>query len=420
MNEDRKFTPSALRRGLAGVRHALGARGRRFRNLAASDRAYTALIIRMAFAATLTYSISLLFFDPSGRDITAPMTTVLIMQGSLFATLWSGLRRVAAVFSGAVIGTGLAAVVPLQWWSLALVIPAAMAAGYVLDLREHLGETAVTALLVYATAAPGTAGGSRMLLTLIGTGIGMAFMYLLPQRTPKGLAAGLAQSAADHMGSTLHLLSDRLAGRHARAALASALSELQGIGGEIAAAEQATTRENEGRRLTAASLASDDRFPLLHEGIDALRTCNRHLLGHLQGVLEDLDDEIPAHSSADLAVIIGTFDAIADSIAALGALLGEAGQAKPLEQHRWDELEANLAAANATLRAQRENHRTLGTGNTDTSSDFIAFAGSLTVALASAIRVLDERRWHQLWLRGRSRFGTRVRQARGRIRRRSK
>jgi hypothetical protein len=94
MSEDRKFPSSALRRGLAGMRHALGSRGRRFRNLAASDRAYTALIIRMAIAATLSYSISLLFFDPSGRDITAPMTTVLIMQGSLFATLLSGLRRV--------------------------------------------------------------------------------------------------------------------------------------------------------------------------------------------------------------------------------------------------------------------------------------------------------------------------------------
>jgi Fusaric acid resistance protein-like len=420
MSEDRKFPSSALPRGLAGMRHALGSRGRRFRNLAGSDRAYTALIIRMAFAATLAYSISLLFFDPSGRDITAPMTTVLIMQGSLFATLWSGLRRVAAVFSGAVIGTGLAAVVPLQWWSLALVIPVAMAAGYALDLREHLGETAVTALLVYATAAPGTAGGSRMLLTLIGTGIGMAFMYLVPQRAPKGLAAGLAQSASEDMGASLHLLSDRLADRHARVALVSALSELQGIGGEIAAAEQATTRENEARRLTAASLASDDTFPLLHEGIDALRTCNRHLSGHLQGVLEDLGDEMPDHSGDDLAVITATFDAIADSVAALGALLGEAGQSKPLEQHRWDELEARLAAANANLRAQRENHRTLGTGSTETSSDFIAFAGSLTVALASAIRVLDERRWHQLWLRGRSRFGTRVRQARGRIRRRSK
>lgn len=420
MGRMRERSVDSVRRSWRVLRDVLGTHRHRFRSLAASDRAYTLLILRMAIAATISYVLSLALLDPTGRDITAPMTTVLVMQASLFATLTSGLRRVAAVFAGAVIGALVALVVPLEWWSLAVVIPLAMLAGFVLDLREHLGETSVTALLVFATTSPVTTGETRMLLSLIGAVVGMAFMYLVPQRAPRGLAAEKVEGAADRMATILHDLARDLedgVGEEPRGVVVSRLSDFQELDGEIAAADRAITQESETKRLTAASLASDDTFPLLHAGVEAIRVCNRHVIGHLQGVLEELDENPTREGRRDISVIADTFAALGRSLAALGDLLGEAGTGRQLGAERWGELETALAEANSGLRRQRERHRRLSTDTHDADAVFVAFAGSLALTLASAIHELDENRWHELWTSGRSRFGDKVRTMRGRLRR---
>ena len=92
-------------------------------------------IARLTIAAVVAYLVADAF--SSGlRDLTAPLTALLVVQASTVGTLQMGAVRVGAVLTGVLVAVGVANWIGLSWWSLGAVIVASLVLARVLRLGE--------------------------------------------------------------------------------------------------------------------------------------------------------------------------------------------------------------------------------------------------------------------------------------------
>src|SRR6476469_6769496 len=107
-----------------------------------------------------------------------------VVQVTPVSLLASGLDRVVAVVSGVSLAVVFAAVVPLVWWSLGLLILVAITIGQYLRLRSNLIEVAISAMLVLGVGALGaeSAAGQRLAETLVGAVGGVLMTLLFPPK----------------------------------------------------------------------------------------------------------------------------------------------------------------------------------------------------------------------------------------------
>jgi len=103
--------------------------------------------MRITVAAVASYVVAQLFF-PGTKPLLAPLTAMLVVQVTPVSLLASGLDRVVAVVSGVFLAVAFAAVLPLTWWSLGLLIFASITIGQALRLRSNLIEVAISGMLV--------------------------------------------------------------------------------------------------------------------------------------------------------------------------------------------------------------------------------------------------------------------------------
>ncbi|NED82534.1 hypothetical protein G3I76_20845, partial [Streptomyces sp. SID11233] len=71
-------------------------------------------------------------------------TALLTVQVTLYATLTTGVRRVNAVIAGVLVAIGFSALVGLTWWSLGLLILAALVVGHLVRVSEFVPEVAIS------------------------------------------------------------------------------------------------------------------------------------------------------------------------------------------------------------------------------------------------------------------------------------
>lgn len=83
--------------------------------------------VRSAAAATFAYAAAVWLLGNKPPPLLAPLTALLVVQVTLFATLTSGIRRVNAVVAGVLIAVGFSSLVGLNWWSLGILIITALA-----------------------------------------------------------------------------------------------------------------------------------------------------------------------------------------------------------------------------------------------------------------------------------------------------
>ena len=115
--------------------------------LRSDGRATLLWSVRVTFAATASYVVATLIF-PGTRPLLAPLTAMLVVQVTPVSLLASGLDRVLSVTAGVLVAVGFSVVVPLEWWSLGLLIFVSITIGQVLRLRANLVEVAISAMLV--------------------------------------------------------------------------------------------------------------------------------------------------------------------------------------------------------------------------------------------------------------------------------
>ncbi|PWI10149.1 hypothetical protein DIZ27_13835 [Streptomyces sp. NWU339] len=136
--------------------------------------------LRSAAAATIAYVIALRL-SPEAAPLTAPLTALLVVQVTLFSTLTTGVRRVNAVVTGVVVAILFSLLVGLSWWSLGLLILAALIVGHFVRVDEFVPEVAISAMLVLGVTHHGDTAWARIVETLIGAVVGLAFnLFLAP------------------------------------------------------------------------------------------------------------------------------------------------------------------------------------------------------------------------------------------------
>ncbi len=294
-------------------------------------RAGVSWSIRVTVAAVAGYVVGELLF-PGTQPLLAALTAMLVVQVTPVSLLASGLDRVLAVVTGVALAVLFAAVVPLEWWSLGLLIFVSMAVGQTLRLRDNLVEVPISAMLVLGVGAlaAGSAAWERIVETLVGAAVGVATNLLFPPKVATTSAAQAIDALADSMSE--------LVGQAARE-----LSELVEQGGEIAPvarrwldesrritheevprAGAALTHAEQGRRLNVRAVRTPDLGPGLRQGLEALEHCAVAMRSMFRALVDATSEQAPTADEAVTDLFLGlaqTFHEMAAGIDAFGQLV---------------------------------------------------------------------------------------------------
>ncbi|MDO5696461.1 MAG: hypothetical protein Q4G51_00665 [Dermatophilus congolensis] len=305
-----------IRQDIRSVRRTLPDRWRSTWQRLAPD---SSKILRLTAAAVIAYVIVGLVF-PGLRDLTGPLTALLVVQASLVQTFSNGLGRIAAVLTGVLIATILASVTGLTWWSLGLAIGSALALAHLMNLGDHVLETPISAMLILGVSSPETAAETRVAMTLIGAAVGVGFTLLLP---PPVLTAGVPEAVRD--------VSDRSAEAVRRVASELPAGATPGrfdvwIRGVhralplVASADALITDAENRRRFNPRAIGRDEPIPVLRAGLaslDRIILALRHTLMSLQARYP-VDDARGKPDDGLLGVLAVVFTGIADAIDSYG------------------------------------------------------------------------------------------------------
>jgi hypothetical protein len=269
---------------------------------------------KTTLAAVLAYLLASTLLGDSPAPLLAPLTALLVAQLTIFETVKSGVERVGSVVAGVLVAVLVSQFVGLTWWSLGIVIFAALAIGTVLHLGDHTLEVPISAMLVLAVAGQaGTAALDRVTETLIGavTGVVVSFLLRPPVYVqPAGDAIGeLASDMAELLASMGEELTEGWSGTQARAWADRA----RDLDRPLRAARVALARGEESLRL-------NPRQRRVREGASSLRAALaalEHGAVQVRAVTLDLADLAEAVEAKDQAE--------PELLVALGRLLAELG-----------------------------------------------------------------------------------------------
>lgn len=286
--------------------------------------------LRLTVAAVASYVVAQLVL-PSARPLLAPLTALLVVQAAPVSLLSSGVDRVASVVVGVLLAVGVSVVVPLTWWSLAVVIALSILVGQALRLRANLLEVPISAMLVLGVGAAATdaAAWDRVVETLVGAGVGVLANLLLPPKVRYATAA----EAVDDVAARLSRLVARAAAEAAEARgdsdrIAAAagrwLDEARAISADIPHVAASLERVEEARRLNVRMMHAPDAAPGIRQGLEVLEHSVVSLRSLFRGVRDAaLDESWPADDSGlDAATdLVEVLRALVSAIAAFGELV---------------------------------------------------------------------------------------------------
>ena len=297
----------------------------RWRDVPHRLRPTVATVARLTAAGVLTY-LTTTVVSAGAVDLTGVLTALLVMQASAYATLKMGIVRVGAVLAGVLIASGLAGLFGLTWWSLGTAIAGALFVAKVLRLGEQAIEAPISAMLILGVANSGLAAETRVLNTLIGAGVGVAFNLLYPPALPVRSAADAVLRVAQGTAAPLHSAAAAMsAGPIGRHQVEQWLDEVRAATHQVARANQSVTQLKDARRLNPRALGTLDVEPVLASGLETLE----HSLLATRSLFGVLYSELPAQTerptdpySDDLrkafAVIL---DNVGHSVVAFGELV---------------------------------------------------------------------------------------------------
>ena len=176
--------------------------GRKLARLRTDGRAAILWSLRITIAAVASYVVGTLF--PRHAAAVAPLTAMLVVQVTPVSLLASGLDRVVAVVTGVSLAVAFAAVLPLEWWSLGLLIFVSIAIGQALRLRSNLIEVAISGMLVLGVGSLSaeSAAWQRIAETLVVPPWDRG-KPAVPSRIASGDAARAIDGLADSMSELL-------------------------------------------------------------------------------------------------------------------------------------------------------------------------------------------------------------------------
>ncbi len=225
-------------------------------------------IARLTVTAVFAYLLALQLPGGSPRSVLAPLTALLVVQATLFNTIGTAIRRVAAVTVGVLAAVAVAAYVPFSWWVLGLLVAGTLALGIVLRLREEILEVPISAMLIFSVGSQ-AAASTRITETLVGAAAGLAAgLVFAPVRVqPAKEAVGeLSRQMADLLGQMAEGLAEAPDPKRA----AEWLDRTRALRGEIERVDDALAQAEESVRLNPRRLRVGDPAAGLRDGVSTL------------------------------------------------------------------------------------------------------------------------------------------------------
>ncbi|WP_455351702.1 FUSC family protein [Streptomyces sp. SYSU K217416] len=228
--------------------------------------------VRSTAAAVISYVVALrLSSEPA--PLTAPLTALLVVQVTLYSTLTTGIRRVNSVVAGVLIAIGFSALVGLTWWSLGLVILASLVIGRFVKVGEFVPEVAISAMLVLGVAQVTSTAWDRVVETLIGAVVGLAFNVLLVPPVWVSSASEAIIDLAGRMTRLLGHIGDELTEHTPVEQAAARLHEARRLDHDIVQVDAALQQAEDSLRFNPRVKEGLLSRLVLRTGLDALEIC---------------------------------------------------------------------------------------------------------------------------------------------------
>ncbi|MET9609542.1 FUSC family protein [Streptomyces sp. NPDC006512] len=228
--------------------------------------------LRSTAAAVVSYAVALrLSSEPA--PLTAPLTALLVVQVTLYTTLTTGIRRVNSVVSGVLLAIGFSALVGLTWWSLGLIILASLVVGRLVRAGEFVPEVAISAMLVLGVTQVTDTAWDRVLETLIGAAVGLAFNVLVaPPVWVEPASAAITDLAARMRALLLHMGQESGHATTVESA-AARLHEARRLDNDVAGVDAALRQAEDSLRLNPRVREGLLFRLVLRTGLDTLEIC---------------------------------------------------------------------------------------------------------------------------------------------------
>jgi hypothetical protein len=228
--------------------------------------------VRATVAATLAYAVAQQL-STTPAPLTAPLTALLVVQVTLYSTLKTSVRRVNSVVVGVVIAIGFSSVMGLSWWSLGLIILAALTVGQFIRVGEFVNEVAISAMLVLGVTQLASQAWDRVLETLIGAGVGLAFNLFFAPPVWVETAGESIEDLARRVRQLLLRLGEELGSPTPVERAAERLHEARRLDQYIAEVDAALRQAEDSLRLNPRISEGLLSRLVLRTGLDTLEIC---------------------------------------------------------------------------------------------------------------------------------------------------
>ncbi|GAB2756155.1 aromatic acid exporter family protein [Terrabacter koreensis] len=244
-----------------------------WRDVPARVRPTLGTVLRLTAAAVAAYVLSQLI-TPGNPDLTGPLTALLVVQASAFSTIKMSAVRVGAVLSGILVATLLSTWIGLTWWSLGAAIAASLLLAKVLRLGEQALETPISAMLILGVSNHDVASETRIVNTLVGAAVGVAFNVVYPPAMPIGQARQALLRVVEAAASALDHAAEQLEqGPVTRDEVAAWVDRVRSANREVARATGTIGHLKESRRFNPRALGTVDVEPVLASALDTFEQC---------------------------------------------------------------------------------------------------------------------------------------------------
>jgi uncharacterized membrane protein YgaE (UPF0421/DUF939 family) len=306
--------------------------------------------LRSTAAATLAY-IAARWLTDVPAPLLAPLTALLVVQVTLFATLTSGIRRVNAVVAGVVLATAFSVIVGLSWWSLGLLILCALSMGRLVRAHEFVPEVAISAMLVLGVTQVTETALDRVVETLIGAAVGLLFNLVFVPPVWVSTAEEDIEAQANRMRNLLLRLSEEVDESHTPVPrVAARLEEARRLDQEVSEVDASLSQAEESLRLNPRVKEGLLTRMVLRTGLDTLEVC-AVLLRSLTRTLTDLAQHRrnePLFETETAGTLRELFTRLGDAVSAFAVLITSQVSANA------EEAEARLSEELDTCRSLRE------------------------------------------------------------------
>ncbi|KRV48541.1 hypothetical protein AQ490_25065 [Wenjunlia vitaminophila] len=348
--------------------------------------------VRATVAAVLAFAVAQKITG-YGAPLLAPLTALLVVQVSLYATLTSGIRRINSVIAGVLIASGFSTLVNLNWWSLGVLIIASLVLGHLVRVDEYVPEVAISAMLVLGVSHVAQTAWGRVAETLIGAVTGVVFNALF---VPPVLVEPAGEAIADLTTRMRDLL--RRIGRELHDEVThEQAGDWLGIAREL---DREIVQVDSTLQLAEESMRCNPRVRqgllarlVLRSGLDSLEVF-AVLLRVLCRLLSDLTKERlpePTYQPELLEELDRLFNHLADAVESFGNLITAQISTNA------ERFEEELARALAAGRAQRDRISSLLVAESRQRPERWQVQGSLLTTVDQLLTELDVEQ-RSIWL----------------------